>query len=49
MKGLKYVVKDFLISTCENSYASSNRPGRVKQHFWKFFVHISTRAKLKIL
>ena len=27
-----------------------NRPGRVKQRFWRFFVHISTsRAKLKIL
>ena len=26
------------------------RPGRVKQRFWRFFVHISTsRAKFEIL
>ena len=26
-----------------------SRPGRVKQRFWRFFVHISTsRAKLKL-
>ena len=49
MQGLKYVVTDFLISTCEKSYAQSG-PGKVEQCFWRFFVHISTsRAKLKNL
>ena len=50
MQGLKYIVTDFLISTCEKVMLRQNRPGRVKQSFGRFFVHISTsRAKLKSL
>ena len=50
MQGLKHFVTDFLISTCEKVMLHQSRPGRVKQRFWRFFVHISTsKAKLKIL
>ena len=49
MQRLKYFVTDFLISTCEKVMLRQSRPGRLKQRFWRFFVHISTsRAKLKI-
>ena len=49
-KGLKYLVTDFLISTCEKVMLRQSRPGRVKQCFWRCLVNISTSgAKLKIL
>ena len=37
MQGLKYLVTDFLISTCEKSYASSKRTGWGKTAFWEVF------------
>ena len=50
MQGLKYSVTDFLISTSKKVMLRQSRPGRVKQRFWRFFVHILTsRVKLKIL
>ena len=37
MQGLKYVVTDFLISTCEKSYASSKPTGWGKTAFLEVF------------
>ena len=37
MQGLKYVVTDFLILTCEKSYASSKPTGRGKTAFLEVF------------
>ena len=49
MQRLKYAVTDFLISPAKKVMLRQSRPSRVKQHFGRFFVHISTsRAKLKI-
>ena len=37
MQGLKYVVTDFLFSTCEKSYASSKPIGKGKTAFLEVF------------
>ena len=37
MQGLKYVVTDFLILTCEKSYASSKPTGSGKTAFFEIF------------
>ena len=37
MQGLKYVVTDFLISTCEKSYAASKPTGWGKTAFLEVF------------
>ena len=47
MQGLKYVATDFLISTREKIMLRhyQSRPGKVKQRFWRFFVHFWSEVK----
>ena len=48
MQGLKYVVTDFLISTCEKSYASSKPIGQGKTAFLEVFrPYLDLKSEIK--
>ena len=48
MQGLKYVVTDFLISTCEKRYASSKPTGYGKTAFLEVFrPYLDFKSKIK--